>query len=363
MKAAAISLARSTIPWSFPKAGRVVDRARARLDSPAIGRDVCATVLADYDVRVMGAPRNIGHGWRNEIVIIKTSDGTKVLKRYPSRWSEAAVRYEHSILVHLESVDFPAVRLVRRSDGTTWATHAGATFVLFEYSSGRNVTGCFTPPRQHRRHLACVGSTLARLHRAMEGFVPAGVHHVSSHLDGENDRSTRGFRTVLARLAETPSATRGDVRTQLDWLRARAGHVHERLAQLDQRLAAAPLSRHVIHGDFGLHNLLFRADGSAVVHDFELARVDYRLVDVAAVLWRAETNPMSAFVDSYRAEGAIKGREWDHLSDVWELHRLCGAVRSWDNFDQYGDPRRLTTARRRIDEAERVRTNGVVPCR
>ncbi|HUP76700.1 MAG TPA: phosphotransferase [Acidimicrobiales bacterium] len=363
MRAAAISLVRTTIPRSLPKAGRVVDRARARLDSPAIDRDDCATVLGQYDLRVTGAPRNIGYGWRNEIVIVKTSDGTKVLKRYPSRWSEAAVQHEHSILAHLESVAFPAVRLVRRSDGTTSTTHAGVTYVLFEFSSGRNVTGCITSPRQHRRHLACAGSTLARLHRALEGFVPTGVHHLSDHLDGANDRSTLGYRTVLARLVERSHPSSGEVHAQLEWLRGRAGRVHERLEQLDERLGAAPLNRHVIHGDYGLHNLLFRADGTAVVHDFELARVDYRLADLAAVLSRSESHPTSAFVDSYRAESAITGHEWDHLSEVWERHRLCGAVRSWENFSRYGDPRRLHTARRRIDEAATVRTSGVPTCR
>ena len=362
MKGATTTSLWSSIPRSIPKAGRVADRARARLDRPSIDRDDCAAVLSHYDLRVSRGPRNIGHGWRNDIVTVRTTDGTKVLKRYPSRWNVAAIEHEHSILLWLEQVEFPAVRLARRPNGDTWTTLAGNVYVLFEFSRGRNVTGCIMASARRRSHLTVAGQTLARLHRAMERFVPGGAHHLSRDSAIDDRGITVRHRTALARLVDQPDPPSGDAGPILQALRAEAGRIQERLEQLDESLHAAPLSRHVIHGDFGLHNLLFRADGTAVVHDFELARVDYRLIDIAAVLSRGEIEPMQAFLEGYRSEAAISSHEWECLAEVWEMYRLCGAVQSWENYVRYGDPRRLRTASRRIDEAATVRTRGVLTC-
>jgi Ser/Thr protein kinase RdoA (MazF antagonist) len=192
----------------------------------------------------------------------------------------------------------------------------------------------------------------------MEGFVPAGAHHIA---DGVDDGHAVRYRQTLARLADqTRDLPAGHPEAvQLGWLRRQVHPLDERLLELDRQLSAVALRRHVIHGDFGLHNLLFRANGTAVLHDFELARVDHRLADLVGALSRAETDPASVFLASYRAENAIDPDEWACLPAVWELVRIGGALRSWANYAQYGDPRRLHTARRRIGEAAAIRGGGL----
>ena len=116
----------------------------------------------------------------------------------------------------------------------------------------------------------------------------------------------------------------------------------------------------VIHGDFGIHNLLFQPDGTAVVHDFELARLDWRLLDLVIAASRLAPARRGAFMAGYRETNELPGAEIDVLPALWRYHLLTGAVRSWYGYSEFGNVDRLATARARIIEAERVSSRGPV---
>ncbi|MEN8198403.1 MAG: phosphotransferase, partial [Pseudomonadota bacterium] len=63
--------------------------------------------------------------------------------------------------------------------------------------------------------------------------------------------------------------------------------------RLEEALGDAQLPRLVIHGDFGIHNMLFHDNESATLLDFELARLEWRLSDLVLVLrasaWKTAT--------------------------------------------------------------------------
>jgi Ser/Thr protein kinase RdoA (MazF antagonist) len=61
----------------------------------------------------------------------------------------------------------------------------------------------------------------------------------------------------------------------------------------------------VIHGDFGPYNLLVRRGHPVVMADFELARNDWRLVDVVTALPRFARSRMG--FSRYRAEALLRG--------------------------------------------------------
>ena len=94
----------------------------------------------------------------------------------------------------------------------------------------------------------------------------------------------------------------------------------------------------MIHGDFGIHNLAFRRDGTVVVFDFELARLEWRLVDLVIVLSRALPESGRAFLHGYRQVNEITPTEWGPSPRSGEFHLLAGAVRSWRNFPRRGAP-------------------------
>jgi Ser/Thr protein kinase RdoA (MazF antagonist) len=287
-----------------------------------------------------------------------------VLKMYPGRWTRPAIVYEHSILDHLAEQGFAAVRLNRTHEGETSVEHDHRWFAVFDFEQGFSRTACFLPKSGHRRLLEVAGRTLGELHHALDGFEPDGEHHLGFG-SPEGGRG-RDLPWLLKRLEELPERNREfpahAVQEGLNWLAGRAPSVAERLVRLDQTLAHAGLPRVVIHGDYGIHNLLYRSDGSAIVHDFELARLDWRLIDVLAGAARLQAPPLrKAFIAAYRSAYEVVEAELTYLNEVWQDYRLRGAVHSWHNFSEFGGERRVMVARRRIEQADAAREQGIVP--
>lgn len=341
--------------------GRVLDVARARLRRPGIDRDTADAVLGRYGFGASGGVENLPFGWRNRSVVVRTPRGRWVLKRYRDRWAVLTIVHEHSILQHLETVGFPAVRVASTPAGETLVETDRGRFALFGFEEGVNVAGYVLPRRRRLRLWGDAGRLLARLHRDVEGFVPAGSHHLGFvGADGERARDLAWHLRALEGLARAPDpAAGGEVGDHARWLRGNAARVADRIVALDRTLAEAPLARSVIHGDYGIHNLLVHRDGSLTLHDFELARLDWRLVDLVAVLSRIPPRSGKAFLDGYDAVSGTAGEERRFLSEVWQHYRLCGAVGSWSTYARFGGERRLLTARRRIEEADRISLEGI----
>jgi Ser/Thr protein kinase RdoA (MazF antagonist) len=346
----------------IPLPGRVLDVAKARLRRPGIDPDTAAAVLERYGPLAAGGVENLPFGWRNRSVVVRTSAGRKVLKRYRDQWEVAAIEHEHSILRHLSTVGFPAVRLETTSGGETLVEQGGARFALFDFDEGANLAGYLLPHARRLRLWAEAGHLLARFHRATDGLLPEGRHHLGYRgASGERSRDLAWHLRAIEGLAREPTHSAGTgSRAHVRWLLDNAGRIAARISALEDTLADAPLTRSVIHGDHGIHNVLFRRDGTAILHDFELSRMDWQLVDLVIVLSRVEPLVGQAFLAGYDTTAGPPTEERRFLREVWQHYRLCGAVQSWSTFARLGDERRLATARARVEEADRISTEDRV---
>jgi Ser/Thr protein kinase RdoA (MazF antagonist) len=299
--------------------------------------------------------------WRNRLVVAETSTGTKVIKQYRETSNLDSIAHEHSILSHLESCAFPAVRLDRADDETTIVEVDGALFAVFEYEPGRSLTACFLSTRTRRRLLGEAGATLGRLHSVLDGFVASGRHHLGCDPGtGRRERDLAWHLETLTRLESAESAG-GAEQGELGWLRSRADYIADSLSHLDEQLGRVDLPMSIIHGDYGTHNLLFRSDGTAVVHDFELSRYDWRLLDLVITFGRVAPPNQAAFVAGYRTTRPLPSEEFAVLPVLWRFHLLSGAVRSWERFSELGGAERLVTARRRVAAAEAGPDQALAP--
>jgi Ser/Thr protein kinase RdoA (MazF antagonist) len=223
--------------------------------------------------------------------------------------------------------------------------------VVFDHVVGVNAASMHIR-RTHRRWLLeSSGDALAGLQRALEGFEPDGEHH----LDEASDEGHAWYLRELERLAGRAPGT--DTEAELV---ARAPHLADRLTVLDSELGEIRFHETVIHGDFGLHNLLFTPTGTPVVHDFELARRDRAIIDIVIVVSRLPLGLRPVVLESFRASRPEMTAELDHLGAVWEQHRIEGAIRSWRNYVDLGSETRIATALRRAREAESVRTGSAL---
>ena len=341
----------------LPRVSHLTEKAAARRRSAVISSSACDAVLQQYGVTATSHPENIPFGRRNQNVIMSTAAGPKVLRRYRSTAQLSSVQHEHSLLIELERRHFPAVRLSRTPRGDTIVSHGDQLHALFDFEYGKNLSSFrILNPAARASVLETAGRTLAHLHCELADFTPATAHHLG-YRSGSDERmhDLRWYLEALETLPSRDPAAGPRGRQHHYALSARAADVASLLAELQNALEPASLPRAMIHGDYGVHNLLFRRDGLAVVTDFELARREWRLVDLVIVLSRIPRNDGRAFLRGYRQKAAIPAPEWRHLPDVWQYYLLTGAVQSWHNHFVHGGEQRLTTAHDRLEQAQRAR--------
>lgn len=356
----------------FPRPSRVEGYLSARLGPPVIEPTVVRDILAEYGLQPDGGARNLRLGRRSRNVALATTDGPKVIKLYRPQWRPATVDYCHSILLRLEESSFPAPRLARTQTGKTWTSGDDGIFGVFDFVAGKNYSLNFLRRGDRLWLTVAAGETLARLHRKLEGFVPAGWHHLGFAATGARRRDVAWHAAKLEEL-ETRSArlTDPDAKTQASALIARAPHLLDEIRSLDASLTGASFPKFVIHGDYGLHNLLFQADGLAVPVDFELSRLDWRVNDLISALVKYrykggnyDLESMDTFVRAYASVFPLTADERELLPEAWRLYKLHAAAQYWNSyFETDGPVRKLHSAVDSIGQAEWVLQNPEVIAR
>lgn len=355
-------------PLPLPRPGRLMQYIQARVRAPRLDHECVEQVLRAYNLRLLRPPQNLPFGWRSHNVVLNTSAGKKVLKRYRAAWPAETIAHEHAILKELQASDFPAPRLVLTSRNESTLEWGGHFYALYDYIEGRNYAGSVVLPAQRNHLVRQAGIALARLHGQLHEFIPAGEHHLG--YISNSDRRQRDLNWHLERLESLSSRAEEiqNLRAREDarWLARQSGAIARRMEQLEKKVADASLVQTVIHGDYGIHNLHFQTRGShaVTVLDFELARREWRLLDLISVLARFGRDNRGfeqsrEFIGAYESACleasspmALTEDEWRLLPDIWQLYRLRGAVQYWHTYAQQGGARRLSAARQRLLEGE-----------
>lgn len=311
----------------IPKAGRIADNIRARRSDPAIDPRTLSLVLDRFGLSQRGDAHNLAQGWRNSIVRVNTTNGPMVIKRYPDRWHLDTVKYEHSIVAELTRQNFSSVRQ-HLHNGSSWYCVDGSLYSATHFVAGYNAASVYMSDGKRLSLLEQSGAMLADFHGALGDFEPEGDHHADT-LPGWWAR------------AELPES---------DDLSFSPSRIVAEVADLDSQLAGKTPTG-VVHADFGLHNILLRRRGPAVLHDFELARVDYQLTDIAIAVARLCEPLTFAFLDGYRERSSLTASDWETFDLVWRRHWYSAALRSWATHVTHGGDQRLRGAHARLDLA------------
>jgi len=351
--------------FCLPRPSTLYARLHARLRPPDIPAQDVHEILEHYGLSLAGPPRNLPVGRRNRNLDLDTTGGRKLLKGYRPNWQAETVEYTHSILARLAETGFSASRLSLAPDGSTYVDLRGDYFTLFEFDEGMNYSGRFLVRAHRRKLMVLAGEMMARLHRQLKGFMPAGRHHMGfSNYTGPRWRDVEWHRRKLeefkTRSIETKQPEPG---SNMAWLVENSGRIGDEIARLDAVLSDADLPRLIVHGDYGLHNLLFRADGSVVIVDFELARIEWRLSDLVSCLSRfryGELGDISYdyesigwFLEGYQQVLPLSVDEWRFFPQVWAFYRYQSAVQYWNSYYATNGPeRKLHSARDAVAQAE-----------
>lgn len=341
----------------IPRPARLTAHINSRIRPADIEPRTVQTVLARYGLEQTAPPQNMPNARRNRNLIVRTRAGRKVLKLYRNDWRADTIAYEHSILQYLAEMNSPAPRLLSTITDETCVNIGGQNYCMFEFIDGVNYSSTFLFRPHRMKLMRTAGHTLAKLHRHLLGFSPKGSHHLGfiSHRDGR----VRDLQWHIQKVSEFKERTQPLDDPNARWLMAHSEKILYDMADLTENLNDAYLPRTIIHGDFGLHNIIFQGADCATPMDFELARLEWRLSDLVSCISKLRNRKgdydmasVKVLLMAYQGEFPISEEEWQWFPQVWEYYKLAKAVQYWSSyFETNGPAHKLSLARDAVNQS------------
>lgn len=257
------------------------------------------SVLAEYQVGRVERAQEYRRGSRSAPKLkIKATSGTYLLKRRSIRRHPLLrIRFAQSLQVELDAQGFPVAGLVPlRATGETLLVREDHVYELFRFVEGSRYD-------KSARAAARSGECLARLHRFARAVDASQAPPASFHSSGS-------VRTALHRLGQAIMATERKADAEkVEGTRKALQALYERACEEVDDLGFKRLSPGVVHGDWHPGNLIFRDGVVAAVIDFDSARSEPRITEVA--------NGMLQF--SLRGEPGTSPLEWPSDLDASRL--------------------------------------------
>ena len=344
---------------SLPRPDRFYANLASRKELVGDDEQVLEAILPEYDLRALKTSAAPGVGGRSDRFILNTTTGLKFLKRYKRTYEAEAVVHEHSIINYLADVNFPAPRLAHTVSGDTMVRRNGRSYALFDYLEGYfQYHNYLFLPSQTRQFISAAGEALGALHYTLKTFTPVGTNPNGfvSRTGGRCRELTwftdkiKWCRKQIPRLQADGEHFMGNMLADNNlW-------VEQRLQSLDATLETAGLPRLIIHGDYGPYNLMFKRGAPVVIVDYELARLDWPLTDLAKSLstfaqsrFGFNFNKAALFLQAYQKSGSVGRGEQRQLPTVWQFLTLRRLVVCWDRYCRTQDKRWQLESKRRLE--------------
>ncbi len=237
--------------------------------------DELAMVLSHYDLGVISKIREYPRGSRRAPkLVLKSERGRFLLKRRAQGKSDPyKVAFCHGIQLHLSAKQFPLPHLIgTRTDNNSMLRLGDYIYELFEYIKG-------TPYDQSPEATHDSGKALGLLHKLLRDYEvkyqpPTGSYHNAASV-------FNAFIQIPRTMAQRyPNQSAEDARQTDDLVRTLRGFYDDAV----QRVEDAGLSDwpgQIVHSDWHPGNMLFRGTLVVAVIDYDAARINQRVLDVA----------------------------------------------------------------------------------
>ena len=226
--------------------------------------------LRHYDLGRMESVREFTRGSAKAPKVVITTESGKYLfkRRARGRDDLAKVIFTHRIQQTLAARAFPLPALVPTREGQTVLVMDGGVYEMFRYVEG----GGYDASTQATYS---AGRTLAAYHSLLVDFrndyrPPTGSYHGA-------DSIRQAVRTTVSALPLDRRPAADDVTAMATWL---TESYHFCGQQADETgLPSWPAQ--IVHGDWHPGNMLFRDRAVAAVVDYDAARLQQRVIDLA----------------------------------------------------------------------------------
>lgn len=253
-----------------PHLGPVVDDDRvegARFEASELGM-----VLSHYDLGIIKHIREFRRGSRRAPKLqIAADKGEFLLKRRaPGRDDPHRVAFAQDLQLYLGDHGYPVPGLVgTRTDNNSMLQLNGRIYEMFRFVRGTRDDRTTAAAEQ-------AGLALGWLHRLLERHEPSyapptGSYHAATALGG-------ALAQIPGMVAAAEPATG---RQELEQRCATLGEIYHDAAERSNAAGIGNWPRRILHGDWHPGNLLYREGAVVAALDFDSARIEPRIIDIA----------------------------------------------------------------------------------
>jgi Ser/Thr protein kinase RdoA (MazF antagonist) len=227
-----------------------------------------AIVLSHFDIGTIDSIAEFARGSRKAPKLLIISDHGKFLLKRRARGKDDPfkVAFCHAIQLHLAAQQFPLPHLIgTKRDNNSMLQWRGSVYELFEYIPGQGypqtLEGTFDS-----------GRVLGLYHKLLESFTSewqpsSGSYHLAPAVE-------MGLRAIPATV---PGASDGENVASIDYLLRSYKHA----ADTVESLGLDHWPRQIVHADWHPGNMLFRDNRVVAVIDYDSARLQPRVLDIA----------------------------------------------------------------------------------
>ncbi len=248
---------------------------RSPSDRDVYVADELAIVLSHYDVGTVDAIQEFPRGSRKSPkLILRTETGLYLLKRRARGKDDPfKVAFCHALQLYLASKKFPLPHLIgTRKDNNSMLQWKGNIYELFEYIKGTSYDNSLEATGDAGKSLAIFHKVLAEYEPEYEP--PLGSYHAARSVAASFEAIPRTMSKVA------PDTTRD----QIDQINEVVGFMQTSYNEAAMRVNELGLSdwpMQIAHSDLHPGNMLFRGPRVVAVIDYDSARPQQRVLDIA----------------------------------------------------------------------------------
>lgn len=289
--------------------------------------------------------RPLAHGTNNSVRLVETSTGSYVLRIYSNHADARRLRFEHTVLAHLQAAELPfglPVPIPTRS-GALYASAADGTnealAVLTPFLPGEH------PNQDDLAQARAGGAALGQLDVALACIPPLdAVGAVSWRSYGDLAHCHPLVPDPRSAIIELPLP--GDTRDRLI-------HSYDMLIEHIPSLYAR-LPQQLVHEDYAPDNLLMRDARVTGVLDFEFCSRDVRMMDLTVALswWPtarfgtgAEWPIIQAVAEGYARHVTLTAAEIEAMPALYQLRAYTSLIHRLGRYRQGLSPLPAVTDR------------------
>jgi homoserine kinase type II len=243
-------------------------------DRDRFGAEELAIVLSHFDLGVVEAIQEFPRGSRRAPkLLLRTEKGTYLLKRRARGKDDPfKVAFCHALQLYLASKQFPLPHLIgTKKDNNSMLQLKGGIYEVFEYITGTGYDNSLEATQDS-------GKILGLFHKLVRDYQPEyepprGSYHATRTVQTSMANVLTSLMKVDPR-ASDPSSKVGELVKFLQ-------HSYNEAAMRANELGLPDWPMQIIHSDWHPGNMLFRKVRVVAVIDYDAARLQQRVIDVA----------------------------------------------------------------------------------